>query len=41
MNIKRNIALLFLITFCLITLSGCYSSANLETLAYAVAIRIR
>lgn len=38
--VKRVIAVLLIIIFCLFTLSGCYDAEGLESLAYAVAIGI-
>lgn len=40
MKIKKLIAYLLIIIFCLFTLTGCYSAEGIETLAYAVAIGI-
>lgn len=40
MKIKSLVAIILIIMICLISLTGCYSSQGLETLAYAVAIGI-
>ena len=40
MKIKKLIAFILIIIFCLFTLTGCYSAEGIETLAYAVAIGI-
>ena len=38
---KKIITVVILLIMCLSFLTGCYSSFNLETFAYAVAIRFR
>lgn len=38
MNIKKLTAILIILVLCLIFLTGCYSSNEVEALAYAVAI---
>ena len=38
--IKKLSIILILIVYCLFTLTGCYSAAGLETLAYVVALGI-
>ena len=38
--LKKSLAFILIIIFCLFTLTGCYSAEGLETLAYAVAIGI-
>ena len=40
MKFKKTISILIILIVCLVNLTGCYSSANLETFAYAVAIGI-
>ena len=40
MKLKKNICILIIIVLILINLTGCYSSTNIETFAYAVAIGI-
>ena len=41
MNIKKFIVVFIILILCSCFLTGCYSSFNLETFAYAVAIRFR
>ena len=40
MKLKKIICIMIILILCLVNLTGCYSSANLETFAYAVAIGI-
>ncbi len=39
MKTKKLISILIILVICLVNLTGCFSSANLETFAYAVAMR--
>ena len=40
MKLKKIICILVIIILVLVNLTGCYSSTNIETFAYAVAIGI-